>query len=1214
MNENKIIQKHTTMRKTLLLAVLAATMTASAQNLLLHFDFSQTQGTTVTDAVSGVKASLKNNAKVEPMGDYRVLNLGTQNGYLDMTVAAGKQFAGTDNYTISTYYYVEKNYTISGNGYFLWAFSTLAANTQTEGKYSAYRVNAQRIATSTGGWGSEKGYDLGTATPQGQWMHVVYTEQGGTGKLYINGELKHTITAMPKNSSNYGTTPPSNCWLGRAPFSGDSYLGNTKVADFRLYDAALSAAEVSQLASETATLTQAMRYGTPGDESKLKQLIAEAQAVVANGANYLTGAVEDLRDVITAAQNVLGKDFSSYALNEYVETLSTALVAVKATKGMTFELGNLTAAYDTQRGFIHPGGLHTQADFDRIKAQLAAKHPTVTAAWNALLASEWSKSTTATWPVETIVRGGSSGQNYINAARGAHIAYENALRWKIAGDKACAKHGVEVLMAWAKTCKLVSGDSNWALAAGLYGYEFAQAAELLRDYEGWSREDFELFKQWMLTVWYPGNIHFLRGRNGTWENVGNQGGYRPGHYWSNWPLCNVLSALTIGILCDDVFIYNQALSFMKYDQAGTFPKDGKRTAAPILSDGCTEFLGNLVVDVKETELETGAYGQMGQMQESGRDGGHAAMALGLAVDIAQTAWNQGDDLYSYMDNRLAAGIEFVAASTQGQEGLPWTNYKYVDCRTAWHNGWLMEGYATAETRPYWGTVLGHYEGVKGVRMPWAEKAYAQMGADAGPTGGASGAYDHLGFSRLLHTRDVQLCPEGQRPTLLSPMMEMNAKLIAHNELGGLTNTFVVDKDKAMKPGQRVTLMPQLPDGAEDTGYWQWNTGQTTRNITVETNRSYVYRVTYTNSNGIQSHQSFAIAVDGDCVPADATGTIAYDGQLLTTDTVSVFYGDPVTLTINGTGGYESYQWSNGATSRTLTTGPIVRPRTFTGVYINQGGARSAVTFRVGVKYMQLRTVVNGKVLADSTQVVVNEGDQVQIGAYVPEILSGCSYEWSNGADTPILILSDIRQSGTYTLRYNVNGEQGESTYRILVNPATDTPIAPGAYRIRHRATDAYLTTAGSGKLAEFKEEQTGDEVMQQVWHLCASAEDVTAFNLQNDADRLFLSAYGRSTKNAPKYVFGFRQAMGTDWIEVHDASVAPRYWTLNKRNQLSISSNLTSITDFPFVLEPYHGTTAVQTIQAEDRGDAIVYNLKGQRTEPVWRGIYIIGKKKVVVK
>ena len=345
------------------------------------------------------------------------------------------------------------------------------------------------------------------------------------------------------------------------------------------------------------------------------------------------------------------------------------------------------------------------------------------------------------------------------------MAYQNALRWKIEGNTSCAVAGVRILKAWANTCKLVSGDSNWALAAGLYGYEFAQAAELLRDYDGWGNNGFENFKKWMLTVWYPGCIHFLRGRNGTWENIGNQGGIRPGHYWSNWPLCNALAVISIGILCDDVFIYNQGMSFLKYDQVGTFRDP--RTDDLILNDGCTEFWGNLIVTTSESELETGAYGKLGQMQESGRDGGHAAMALGLAVDIAHVAWNQGDDLFSYMDNRLAAGIEFTAACTQNETGLPWTNYKYVDCRTAWHNGWLMTAPAEpAEVRNYWGTVIGHYEGVKGVKMPYAEKAYQQMGIDAGGMGGTSGGYDHLGYSVLMNTYDG-LAPADKVPTLLT---------------------------------------------------------------------------------------------------------------------------------------------------------------------------------------------------------------------------------------------------------------------------------------------------------------------------------------------------------------------------------------------------------------------------------------------------------------
>ncbi len=384
-----------------------------------------------------------------------------------------------------------------------------------------------------------------------------------------------------------------------------------------------------------------------GSNTILLRAIGEAEALLTDTVDYPAGAVVMLQDAIDVAHNMAEQELSQQLFNSSTSDLREVMTLYRAAKGKTFiapdsQGGDWGGSID--RGFRHPGGLHTQADFDRIRQQLAAGNPTVVAAYNKLKSAEYAQSGVQTYPVETIVRGGNSGQNYINAARGATMAYQNALRWKIEGTKANADAAVRILMAWARTCKLVSGDSNWALAAGLYGYEFAQAAELMRDYEGWAGDDFEAFKRWMLTVWYPGNIGFLRSRNGTWENTGNQGGIRPGHYWSNWPLCNALAVISIGILCDDVFIYNQGMSFMKYDQVGSF--QDPRTANPILNDGCTEFIGNLVVTTSESSLETGAYGKLGQMQESGRDGGHAAMALGLAVDICHVAWNHrlGDAL------------------------------------------------------------------------------------------------------------------------------------------------------------------------------------------------------------------------------------------------------------------------------------------------------------------------------------------------------------------------------------------------------------------------------------------------------------------------------------------------------------------------------------------------------------------------------------------
>ena len=561
-----------------------------------------------------------------------------------------------------------------------------------------------------------------------------------------------------------------------------------------------------------------------------------------------------------------------------------------------------SVAQTADRGFVHPGGLHTQADFDRVKAQIKAKNQTVVKAYNKLKAAEYAQASAQTYPVETIVRGG-SGENYINAARGATMAYQNALRWKIGGTVANAKAAVRILMAWANKTTAISGTSDACLAYGLYGYQFAQAAELMRDYEGWKREDFEKFQQWMLTLWYPGAIGFLRVRNGTWENSGKWW-KAPGHYWSNWGLCNALCVMSIGILCDDVQIYNEGISFIKYDQVGNFTDaatihevtghsdyTGK---GAIQNDGLTDFLGNLVVTTSDVsgykfqvssgeEVEVGGYGELGQMNESGRDTGHSAMALGLAVDIAKIAWNQGDDLFAYMNHRLAAGIEYVAAQTQSAQGLPWTDYIYGTNGIYYTDGraWVMtEPALGVQMRPYWGTVIGLYEGVKGVKMPFSELAYQQMGIDEGGKGSTSGGYDHLGYSVLMNTRDEQLCPADSVPTELTGQMEYSATLTAalipsltqekkrglvnsrvtnHTELGALVNTYSTTKAALLPKGKTLRLMPQLPEGEEDTGKWQWNTGETTREITVETGWSYIYRVTYTNANGVQSQLAFSIA-------------------------------------------------------------------------------------------------------------------------------------------------------------------------------------------------------------------------------------------------------------------------------------------------------------------------------------------------------------------
>lgn len=948
---------------------------------------------------------------------------------------------------------------------------------------------------------------------------------------------------------------------------------------------------------------------TAGDlnTEKLQSAISEAEAIIANANNYLPGLVNDLSDVLFSVRKIVDSATTQTQINQAVAKLKTSISKAKASEGKTFDAGNANAVYDTNRGFIHPGGLHTQADFDRIKQQLADGNKKVTEAMNKLRMAEYAQPTAATYPTETIVRGG-SGENYINTCRGAAIAYQNALRWKIEDNQACAKHAVEVLMKWCNTTKNVTGSSDQFLAFGLYGYQFAQAAELMRDYEGWKPADFEKFKKWMLNIWYQGAIDFLRRHNGTWENSGKWW-QAPGHYWSNWGLCNAMCVLSIGVLCDDVFIYNQGLGAIKYDQVGTFKNP--RTDNPILADGLTEFLGNFVVTTYPSELETGAYGKLGQLNESGRDAGHASMSLGLAVDIAHQIWNQGDDLFAYMDHRLAAGIEYLAAQTQNIEGLPWVNYHYytngfyyTDSRS-----WLMTGPAMgAQMRPYWGTVIGFYEGVKGVKMPFSEQAYEKMGIDGGGQGGTSGGYDHMGYSVLMNTREPQIAPAGKVPTELKGKIEYDGNTIDNNELGAINNTYKVDKNKALPKGKTLTLKPLLPEGEEDTGNWKWNTGETTRDITVTTDKSYAYRATYTNKNGIESQQVFTIAVNEDANPmTKVNGYITYNGKEYT-DSVTVYYGETVNLTLQGPDKYVvwgSYEWDNGATTNTITTAPIVRPRDFTGVYINQAGVRTPCKFHINVKYMQVQTKVNGVVKPDTTDVTVNIDDNVEIGPYVSKILPGSTFLWNTGETTPTLTFNKIKESGTYTLDYEVNGEKGQLRYEVLVNDTVDIPIAEGDYMIFDRFHNTYLTANKSAKCT--MTEKNEDDILSQVWHFTNNG---TAYNnLQSAKYEQYLRISAKMDDAVQKYPFAFRKAIKTEFYEIHN--YIQSYWGFKDDGTISLSKGKEPTT-YPLMLIPY--TTNAIDIPTATNGATTIYNIMGQKLTKPHCGINIINGKKVMVK
>jgi hypothetical protein len=71
------------------------------------------------------------------------------------------------------------------------------------------------------------------------------------------------------------------------------------------------------------------------------------------------------------------------------------------------------------------------------------------------------------------------------------------------GRHAYADRAVAFLNAWSSTLTEITGNADRYLAAGIYGLQFANAAEIMRTYSGWAATDFARFQKMMLEVFLP---------------------------------------------------------------------------------------------------------------------------------------------------------------------------------------------------------------------------------------------------------------------------------------------------------------------------------------------------------------------------------------------------------------------------------------------------------------------------------------------------------------------------------------------------------------------------------------------------------------------------------------------------------------------------------------------------------------------------------------
>lgn len=397
--------------------------------------------------------------------------------------------------------------------------------------------------------------------------------------------------------------------------------------------------------------------------------------------------------------------------------------------------------------FVHPGILHKEPDFARMREKVAKHEEPYYSTWLNLLKSSEAQLTWLPRATTVVERGSGTLDNIAVLYRDVAAAYQHALIYKISGDVAHGNKAVEILNAWSKNHITLGGNADRFLAGGLNGYQIANAAEMMRGYTGF---DVERFKTYLLNVYaHPLVETFLFGYNGV---AAHNGAYCT-NYRTNWDACNMAAMSAIGIFLDDKSYVNRTIDYFK--------------------NNCGN--GNIIRAVNYLHPGENGEPQLGQWEESGRDQGHTCGGMAEYGLFLEMNYNQGIDLFAYDDSRFRKGAEYVAkyniltdssGTMVGKYTVPYTSYTHQQGNPSSWTGWLTEPTVSSAGRgarsSYISQVLNHYKYRAKSTQPeikYLEEALTGKfggnwdGPHVSADGGHPDTYDQPGFGCLTYTID-----------------------------------------------------------------------------------------------------------------------------------------------------------------------------------------------------------------------------------------------------------------------------------------------------------------------------------------------------------------------------------------------------------------------------------------------------------------------------
>jgi hypothetical protein len=265
--------------KHLLLALLGLLLTfgvySQTSELKLHYNFASNDAGKVVDITkNGYDGQLKNHAYLDSLGGIPILNLGLNNGYLDLGQKVGELVQTLQDFSVSTYIMVDESSNLDAFGNFIWTFSNSDDILSYRNGCFFFSTKNQQFSITKTDYTAESSFGKNAPMTKQEWKHLVYTQAGNTGTIYLNGQIQSTGTISIKPNV-LGKTKFN--FLGRSPYRADVNLKGL-VADFRIYSKAVTKAEVIELSQSLVTLNDNLeKY-----DSKAKKIIVTGNPLFAH--------------------------------------------------------------------------------------------------------------------------------------------------------------------------------------------------------------------------------------------------------------------------------------------------------------------------------------------------------------------------------------------------------------------------------------------------------------------------------------------------------------------------------------------------------------------------------------------------------------------------------------------------------------------------------------------------------------------------------------------------------------------------------------------------------------------------------------------------------------------------------------------------------------------------------------------------------------------